>query len=193
MEELIKLWTAVDTTKSISQIIDTETFIYNKFFSKTKKCTSANKMEIPIKRGSGIILTSVSPVAEHLVQDRGDTYLLNLTMPRFPLQASISAAEINDMKSFDATDRKEELGRAIGERQAEHKSSFNTTLEYMSAGALFGKIMDGDGKILFEFKGKDDTVEFKSDADPILAFRAIDKKIAKELGKNSETYPKCCV
>lgn len=185
MEDLIKLWKAVDTTESINQMTDTETFIYNKFFSKKLKGGTANKIEIPIKRGSGIILTSVSPTAEHLVQKRADEYLLNLTLPRFPLQASISAAEINDLKSFESKDQKAELGRVIGERQAEHHNSFLTTLEYMSAGALFGKVMDGEGQILFEFKATEDNVNFNSNEDPIKAFREIDKKIAAELGKNS--------
>ena len=188
MEELLKLialWKAVDTTKSINQIKDTDTFIYNMFFAKNTKGVKSNKIEIPIKRGSGIILTSVDSVAEHLVQDIGDVYLIDLTLPRFPLMAPITAAEINDLKSYETPDQKTELALVIGERQAEHKSSFLTTLEYMSAGALFGKIIDGEEKVLLEFKGTDDNVEFKSNEDPILAFRAIDKKMVAELGKNS--------
>lgn len=182
---LIELWKAKDTTKTINQIKDTETFIYNMFFAKRLKGTKSNKIEIPIKRGAGTILSSVDPVAEHLVQDRGSDYLLDLTIPRFPLQSTITAAEINDIKSYDTADQKTELAMVIGERQAEHKSSFLTTLEYMSAGALFGKVMDGQGKILFEFKDDEANVEFKSNEDPIKAFRAIDKKVSKELGKDS--------
>jgi len=188
MDEIIKLmemWKAKDSTTTINQIKDTETFIYNMFFAGRLKGTKANKVEIPIKRGAGTILSSVAPGAEHLVQDKGDNYLLDLTLPRFPLQANILAHEINDIKSFDTADQKIELATMIGEKQAEQKSSFLTTLEYMSAGALFGKVMDGEGKILFEFQDDAANVEFKSNEDPILAFRAIDKKVSTELGKNS--------
>lgn len=188
MDELIKLmelWKAKDSTQTINQIKDTETFIYSMFFAKKIKGGKSNKIEIPIKRGSGTILSSVSPGAEHLIQDMGDFYLLDLTLPRFPLQSNILAHEINEIKSFDTADQKTELATIIGENQASHKSSFLTTLEYMSAGALFGKVMDGKGNILFEFKDDAANVEFKSNEDPIVAFRAIDKKMAHELGKNS--------
>ena len=183
--KLIELWKAKDTTQTINQIKDTETFIYNMFFAKKVKGTKGNKLEIPIKRGVGTILSSVASGAEHLVQDKGDKYLLSLNLPRFPLQSDILAHEINDIKSFDTADQKTELATIIGEKQAEHKSSFLTTLEYMSAGALFGKVMDGEGKILFEFKDDAANIDFKSNEDPIKAFRAIDKKVSRELGKDS--------
>lgn len=182
--ELIKKWTAVDTTKSINQIKDTETFIYDRYFTKKMKGHKSNKVEVPIKRGAGCILESVSPEGEHLVNERGDQYLLDLTLPRFPLMNPILASVINDLKSYDTPDQKEELGRLIGEIQAEHKRSFLTTLEYMATGALFGKVMDGKGKILFEFKGTNEAVELKG-KDTVNFLRSIDKQLVEELGKNT--------
>lgn len=96
----------------------------------------------------------------------------------------ISASEINDLKSFDTPDQKAALATLIGDIQSEHKSSFLTTLEYMAAGSLFGKIIDGEGNILFEFKGESDSIEVKSNEDPINFLRTIDKKLVTELGKN---------
>jgi len=185
--ELIELWKATDVTKSLNQIKDTDTFIYSLFFKNNMEGKKSNKVEIPIKRGSGTILTSIAPTAEHLYQDRADEYLLDLTLPRFALQDTISAAEINDLKSFDTPDQKAELATIIGNIQKEHLNSFLTTLEYMAAGSLFGKIIDGEGKILFEFKSENDSIEVKSNEDPIDFLRTIDKKIVAELGKNS-TY-----
>lgn len=182
--ELIKKWQASDTTKSISQIKDTETFIYDRYFTKKTKGHKSNKIEVPIKRGSGCILESVSPGGEHLVNERGNQYLLDLTLPRFPLVNPISASVINDLKSYDTPDQKEELGKVIGEIQAEHKRSFLTTLEYMAAGALFGKVMDGKGKILFEFKSTSQSVELKG-KDTVSFLRDIDKQLVEELGKNT--------
>ena len=182
--ELMKKWTAVDTTMSLNQIKDTETFIYSRYFTAKMKGHKSNKIEIPIKRGTGCILESVSPAGEHLVNDRGDQYLLDLKLPRFPLVNPISASEINDIKSYDTPDQKEEVGRLIGEIQEEHKRSFLTTLEYMAAGALFGKVMDGKGKILFEFKGISEAIELKG-KDTVSFLRSIDKQLVEELGKNT--------
>ncbi len=184
LQELIKSWQAADTTKSINQIKDTETFIYNRYFTKRMKGHKSNKVEIPIKRGAGLILESVSPGAEHLVQDRDNLYLLDLTLPRFPLVQPIFASTINDLKSYDTPDQKEELGRLIGEIQAEQKRSFLTTLEYMAVGALFGKVMDGKGKILFEFKSTGEAIELKGQ-DTVSFLRSIDKSLVQELGKNT--------
>lgn len=181
--ELIKKWTVVDTTKSITQIKDTETFIYDRYFTKKMKGHKENKIEVPIKRGTGCILESVSSGAEHLVNERSDEYLLDLNLPRFPLVNPIYASEINDLKSYDTPDQKEQLGRLIGEIQDEHKRSFLTTLEYMAAGALFGKIIDGKGKILFEFKGESEAVEL-SGKDTVSFLRAIDKELVAEWGKS---------
>lgn len=40
------------------------------------------------------------------------------------------------------------LSGALGVLVKEMKESFNTTLEYMANGALFGKILDGKGNVL---------------------------------------------
>jgi hypothetical protein len=87
MNEIIRLieqWKAVDTTTSINQIKDTETFIYSRYFTKKVKGHKSNKIEIPIKRGAGCVLESVSYGGEHLVSERNDEYLVNLDLPRFP-------------------------------------------------------------------------------------------------------------
>jgi hypothetical protein len=182
--ELIKMWKAVDTTSSINQIKDSETFIYNRYFTQKAKGHKSNKVEIPIKKGAGCILESVSPGAEHLVHDRGETFLVNLDLPRFPLMNPILASEINDIKSYETADQKEEIGRLIGEIQSEQKRSFLTTLEYMAAGALFGKITDGKGKLLFEFASDSTPIEFNG-KDIATSLREVDIALVKELGKNA--------
>lgn len=182
--DLINKWKAVDTTTSINQIKDTETFIYSRYFAAKTMGHKSNKIEIPIKKGAGCILGSVVPGGEHLIHDRGDVYLLNLDLPRFPLMNPILAHEINDLKSYETADQKEEVGRLIGEIQSEHKRSFLTTLEYMAIGALLGKITDGKGKVLFEFRGDSLAIEFKG-KDIASALREIDISLVKELGKNA--------
>ena len=185
MNEIIRLieqWKATDTTMSINQIKDTETFIYGRYFTKKVKGHKSNKIEIPIKRGAGCVLESVSYGGEHLVSERNDEYLVNLDLPRFPLVGQILAHTINDIKSYETAEQKTEVGKLIGEIQADHKRSFLTTLEYMAAGALFGKIMDGKGKILFEFKSTKNPINLKG-KDTISFLRDIDTQLVDELGK----------
>jgi hypothetical protein len=50
MNEIIRLieqWKAVDTTTSINQIKDTETFIYSRYFTKKVKGHKSNKISSP--------------------------------------------------------------------------------------------------------------------------------------------------
>ena len=42
------------------------------------------------------------------------------------------------------------LSAAIGKILSKQKSNITNTVEYMAIGAIFGKVMDGKGKVLFE-------------------------------------------
>ncbi|MGN8609189.1 UNVERIFIED_CONTAM: major capsid protein, partial [Campylobacter jejuni] len=64
----------------------------------------------------------------------------------------ISASEINSLRSLALQEAQaKSLSGALGVLVKEMKESFNTTLEYMANGALFGKILDGKGNVLFDF------------------------------------------
>lgn len=185
-DNLMDQWTAKNTTEAISQIKDAQTFIYQKFFKKSKG-HNVNTIEVPIRKGSGVILISISPDADHIVHDRGDRYMLDIKLPRFALSNPILASELNALKQFDSMEeRKISLAKIIGEITQEHKSSYLTTIEYMSAGALFGKIMDGEGKLLFELETTRDPVIFEDDPepsqDPLSPMRDIDEMLADEFG-----------
>ncbi|WP_462192123.1 major capsid protein, partial [Campylobacter jejuni] len=71
---------------------------------------------------------------------------------RFALAKRISASEINSLRSLALQEAQaKSLSGALGVLVKEMKESFNTTLEYMANGALFGKILDGKGNVLFDF------------------------------------------
>jgi hypothetical protein len=189
MDPLMERWTARNATDTIMQIPDTQTFIFKKFFTK-EKGHKANKIDVPIKKGRSIVLKSISPDADHQVHDRGDAFLMEIKLPRFALSNPILASELNDLKVFSSgEDQTISLAKQIGEIMQEHKSSYLTTIEYMAAGAMFGKVIDGDGKILFEFDSTREPVTFGSvgtltadTTDPIGPMRDIDQKIADEFG-----------
>lgn len=183
-EELMRNFQTKTMVEIISQMKTNKGFIFNKFFTK-KGGVNGNIVKVPIQKGEGIILHSVSPYADHIIHDKGNVYMVDLTLPRFPLESVILAAELNELEIYSShAEKLKSLAQLIGKYAGEHKNSFVTTLEYMAAGALFGKVMDGDGKILFEFESERDVVEFKSDQDPITALRAIDTIVSDEFGSD---------
>lgn len=183
MLNAMKKWTVVATMKLISQIKTSPSFVFDKYFKGSGKGVMGSTIEVPIKKGAGIVLESVSPSAEHLYHEENDAYILTLSLPRFPLETPITASDMNELKSLsDETEQTQALAQKIGEIVGEHKNSFMTTLEFMSVGALFGKVMDGKGNTLFEFTSGAADIDFKSDKGLITSFNEVDDALVNELG-----------
>lgn len=183
MKELLKYFLVTQMVAIISQFKAAPRYVYDKYFSKNKEPKLSPNIQIPIYKGAGVILESVSEEGEHLVQDVGDKFLIDLTIPRFPLKDSVTASELNQIKSLkDPKEQVESLSQRIGQILGEHKESFMTTLEYMATGALFGKVMDGKGKTLFEFKSSGSPVIANADKTLVTVLNEIDEKLEKELG-----------
>lgn len=181
-EELMSYFKTNQMVEIITQTKTNKGFIFNKFFNQ-KEGVLGNKVSVPIQKGEGIILKSVSPYADHIIHEKGKVYMVDLELPRFPLESVILSASINQLEIYPNKDQKlKSLAKMIGKYVSDHKNSFMTTLEYMAAGALFGKVMDGDGRILFEFESEREVAEFRSDADPISPLRLIDSTISDEFG-----------
>ena len=184
MLKAMKKWTVTSTMKLIEQIKTAPSFVFNKYFKSSQKGVMGSTIEVPIKKGAGIVLESVSPSAEHLYHEENDAYVLTISLPRFPLETVITAADMNEIKSLsDEKEQTQALAQKIGEIVGEHKESFMTTLEFMSVGALFGKVMDGKGNVLFEFTSGGAAIDFKSDKNLIDSLNEIDDALVAELGK----------
>ena len=183
MLEAMKKWTLTETVKLINQIKTAPSYVYDKYFAGNGVAKLTANINIPIKKGAGIVLESVSPSAEHLYHEDPDVYMLSITLPRFPLEKDITADEINAIKALEnTTEQSITLAQRIGEIGTEHKDSFITTLEYMGVGALFGKVYDGKGKVLFEFASSAEAVAFRSDKLLIDSINEIDDALINELG-----------
>lgn len=183
MKELLKYFLVTQMVAIITQLKASPKYVYDKYFAKNKEGKISPNVQIPIYKGAGIVLESVSEEGEHLVQDKGSKFLIDLTIPRFPLKDNITAAELNQVNALDGTQSKvETLSQRIGQLLTEHKNSFLTTLEFMATGALFGKVVDGKGKILFEFKSAQSPVIVKADKTTIQVLNEIDEKLETELG-----------
>ncbi|MGG7074548.1 major capsid protein [Campylobacter sp. 9BO] len=150
MDELLKKFTVEAMTEIINQTKAVQSFIADTFFAKWTP-TLSNTHNLILKKGAGVILESVSENGEHLVTKNPDETIIAVPLPRFPQYDILSASEMNMLKTLNTqSDQVKSLSVAIGEKLAHQKSNITNTLEYMAIGAIFGKVMDGKGSVLFE-------------------------------------------
>lgn len=190
-EEAARRWGVQNTSKTLSQMKVTNTPIFDKYFKSKGHGIIGSTTTIKIMKGSGLILQSVAPDAEHMIHERPTVFEVAVKLPRFPLENTISASTLNEISSLDDKSQPIQLAAEIGAIQKEHRLSFDTTLEYMATGALFGKVMDGTGKTLFEFASTRSQVEFKSGKPLLTSITEIDDAMVEELGMNPGYEIKC--
>ena len=178
---IMKLWTLVTTMKAINQLKTAGSFVFDKYFKAKGKPVMGNTAKLKIKKGASIVLKAIAPGADRLVKDTKEIYELTIELPRFGLSGQILAHEVNQFESLEGEAKVEAVSQKITEILQEHKDDYMTTIEYMATGALFGKVIDGDGVVLFEFNTTANPVEFK-DKDHIEALDEIDEALVDELG-----------
>lgn len=179
---IMKLWTLITTLTAINQLKVTGTYIFDKHFKNKGKGVLGRTAKLKIKKGAGIVLASIAPGADRLLDDLGDVYELTIELPRFGKSGQILAHEINEYESLEGKEKAEAVSLKIKEIMTEHKNDYMTTYEHMATGALFGKVVDGAGKVLFEFQTTAEPIEFKG-KDIIDAYEEIDNALVDELGK----------
>lgn len=184
VEEATSRWGVKNTSDTLSLMKVTSTPFFDKYFKNKAHGKIGNTTTVKIKKGAGLILTSVSPEAEHMIHERPSLFEIAVKFPRFALENTISASTLNEISSLENQEQPIQLAAEIGEIQREHRLSFDTTIEYMCTGALFGKVMDGTGKALFEFASTRSQVEFKSGKKLLTSITEIDDAMVEELGVN---------
>ncbi len=180
--DIMKLWTLVTSMKAINQIKTSGSFVFDKYFAKKGKAILGNTATLKIKKGASVVLHVLAAGADRYVKDTKNVYELTIKLPRFGLSDTILAHEINEFESLEGEAKVESVSQKITEILTEHKNDYMTTIEYMSTGALFGKVVDGDGTVLLEFNTTDEPVEFKGKTN-IQALDEIDLALVDELGK----------
>ncbi|EKN7437164.1 major capsid protein, partial [Campylobacter coli] len=151
LEQLLELFSSTKVTEVINQTKASPHFVSDTFF-KDRVPSLESTARVEIIKGAGIVLNSVSENGEHSLEETRNSYILNIPLPRFALVKRISASEINSLRSLALREAQiKSLSGAMGVLIKEMKESFTTTLEYMANGALFGKILDGKGNVLFDF------------------------------------------
>ena len=178
----MKLWTLIVSMKAINQIKTSGSFVFDKYFAKKGKPVLGNTATLKIKKGASIVLNVLAPGADRFVRDVNGVIELTIKLPRFGLSDTILAHQINEFESLEGEAKVESVSQKITEILTEHKNDYMTTIEYMSTGALFGKVVDGEGTVLFEFNTTAAPIEFKSKTN-IESLDEIDAALVDELGK----------
>lgn len=180
--DIMKLWTLVTILTGINQLKTVGNFIFDKYFKAKGTPVFGNTATLKIKKGASIVLNSIAAGADRLVKGTQDTYELTIKLPRFGLSGQILAHEINEFETLEGDAKVEAVSQKITSILAEHKADYMTTIEYMATGALFGKVIDGDGVVLLEFNTTAEPIEYKG-KDHITVLDAIDDALVDELGK----------
>lgn len=180
-KDIMKLWDLVTSIKAINQIKTAGSFVFDKYFKKKGKPVLGNTAKLKIKKGSSIVLKAIASGADRLVKDAKDVYEITISLPRFGLSGQILAHEINEFNSLEGEAKAEAVSKKVTEILKEHKEDYMTTIEYMSTGALFGKVIDGEGTVLFEFNTTAQPIEFKNKSN-IDVLDEIDTALVDELG-----------
>lgn len=84
------------------------------------------------------------------VNDSDKRDLRYVNIPHFKLQGRITAADIQNIREFGATSEFKQVAQEVNKRLRKMKLKHEATLEYLRAGALQGKVLDGSGNLLLD-------------------------------------------
>ncbi|WP_297578715.1 major capsid protein [uncultured Helicobacter sp.] len=184
-KEAMELFTLEAMQKIITQKKTIETPFLSKYFTTQIGHIGAN-VAIPIKRSENFILHAISKTASAILSEDSEEILMKFEVPRFAQEGTINATDLNELKSFEnGGDLPKALSQKISDIITSHKENFCLTQEFMAVGAVFGRVVDGKGNVLFEveIKNKAGFSEAKSLHD---SFAEIYDSFSKNLGYHPE-------
>lgn len=154
-KEAMELFTLEAMQKIIEQKKTIETPFLNKYFTTQIGHISAN-VTIPIKHSENFILHAISKTASAIISEDSEEILMKFEVPRFAQEGTIDATVLNELKSFEngGGNLPQALSQKISEIITTHKENYVLTQEFMAVGAVFGRVVDGKGNILFEVEVK---------------------------------------
>ena len=180
--QIMALWTFTTMMKAINQLNTSGTYVFDKYFKSKGEQELGTTAKLRIKRKASTVLTALAKGADRLVREDGDVYEIRIELPRFGQSGEILAHEVNELETLEGKAMVTAVSKKINEIMSEHKEDYMTTIEFMATGALFGKVVDGNGTVLFEFTTDDAPIEYKN-TEHLTALDAIDDALTEELGK----------
>lgn len=153
-KQALELFTLEAMQKIIIEKKTIETPFLSKYF-KTQIGHIAANVAIPIKHSENFILHAISKTASAIVSEDSEEILMKFEVPRFAQEGTINATDLNELKNFEnGGDLPKALSQKISEIITNHKENYMLTQEFMAVGAVFGRVVDGKGNLLFEVEVK---------------------------------------
>lgn len=180
--QIMALWSFATMMKAINQVTTSGTYVFDKYFKAKGEPVLGTTAKLKIKRKASTVLNTLAAGADRLVREDGDVYVITIELPRFGQSAEILAHEINQLETLEGEAMVQAVSQKIKTLMSEHVDDYMTTIEYMATGALFGKVIDGNGTVLFEFTTDDAPIEYKA-KNHITVLDEIDDALVDELGK----------
>lgn len=105
-------------------------------------------VQIEYKDGQIILVPEKQRGADGTHLDDRDRQLFTFNAIHLPLEASIMADQVQNVRAFGSDDELEHLDRLIEEKHEDHRLSLDATIEFFRIGALFGKIVGANGNVI---------------------------------------------
>lgn len=184
-KQAMELFTLEAMQKIIEQKKAIETPFLSKYF-KTQIGHISPNVAIPIKKSENFILHAISKSASAVLSEDSEEILMKFEVPRFAQEGTINATDLNELKSFEnGGDLPKALSQKIAEIITNHKENYVLTQEFMAVGAVFGRVVDGKGNVLFEVEVKN-KAGFSTQKTLHNSFAEIYDSFSKNLGYHPE-------
>ncbi|TKF76641.1 major capsid protein [Vibrio kanaloae] len=107
-------------------------------------------MSVEFKDGEIIIVPEKERGADGTHTEDRERKLFTFTAVHLPLEASIYADDIQNVRAFGSESELEQLDTLISDKQEDHRMSLDATIEYFRAGALTGKVLGAKGNTIVD-------------------------------------------
>lgn len=111
---------------------------------------STTSVEIEFKDGEIIIVPEKERGADGTHTEDRERKLYTFKAVHLPLEGSIYADDIQNVRAFGSETELEQLDSLIEEKHEDHRMSLDATIEYFRAGALTGKIIGASGNTIVD-------------------------------------------
>lgn len=107
-------------------------------------------MSVEFKDGEIIIVPEKERGADGTHTEDRDGKMFTFTAVHLPLEASIYADDIQNVRAFGSESELEQLDTLIADKHEDHRMSLDATIEYFRAGALTGKVLGAKGNTIVD-------------------------------------------
>ncbi len=107
-------------------------------------------MSVEFKDGEIIIVPEKERGADGTHTEDRERKMFTFTAVHLPLEASIYADDIQNVRAFGSESELEQLDTLIADKHEDHRMSLDATIEYFRAGALTGKVLGAKGNTIVD-------------------------------------------